>query len=108
MRQLTRPTFQRRQDAVCSLITRIEGDLLTLAKQTTRCCENPRRRATELGAIRYQFELLLAKAQAICTVHGEMLERTGRERFIHRIFTAIDAVNDELDRADAALERQDP
>ena len=91
--------YDRRENAVCALITRLEADLLCSSKRFVRCCQSPTPQRQELAKARHEFNLCLSRAQAICQVHGSTLELTGRESFIHRLFDAVDKANEALDEA---------
>lgn len=89
--------YQRREDAVCALITRLEADIICESKFFARCCQARPPRLRELADARQRLNRHLSQAQAICSVHGLNLEIMGRESFIHRLFDAVDKANEALD-----------
>jgi hypothetical protein len=96
---LTRQAYDRREDAICALVNRLEGDILCTSQRFARCCQSANPCPEELAKARHQLNLHLAQAQAVCSVHGFNLEIMGRESFIHRLFDAVDKANDALDEA---------
>jgi hypothetical protein len=100
----SRHVFGRREDAVCALITRLEADIITDSKLFARCCLTVPPCLQELSEARQRLNQHLIRAQAICAVHGRDLEITGRERYIHRLFDAVDKAHEALDEATAYLD----